>query len=58
MAQTSAEKRKAWNSENYSKVTIDLRKDDKERWKMDASKRGMSFAGLIKAAVEEYLEKN
>lgn len=54
----SDSKRKAdrkWREANYDKVCIQIKKGNRDRWKTEAEKRGLSLAGLIVAAVEKYL---
>ena len=41
--------------EKISQITIEVKKDDGERYRQAAVDRGMSLTGLLKSSVEEYI---
>lgn len=56
---TEAQKRASikWQKENYSRIPLDVRPEEKERIKQDAENSGMSVGGYIKQAVAEKRER-
>lgn len=57
----SDSKRKAdrkWREQNYDKICIQLPAGTRQRWKDAAAARGLSLAGMIAAAVAEYLARH
>lgn len=49
---------KKYKEKNYERICLDYRKGTRDEWKKEAEKRGLSLAGLISAAVAEYLENH
>ena len=44
--------------EKISQITIEVKKDDGERYRQAAVDRGMSLTGLLKSSVEEYIQNH
>lgn len=49
---------KKWRDANLEQVAIRIHKGIRDRWKLEAEKRGLSLAGLIVKAVEKYLAES
>ena len=46
-----------YNKENYDKIAIMVPKGERERWKAEAKKQGLSLSEMVRRAVAEYFEK-
>ena len=46
-----------YNKENYDKIAIMVPKGERETWKAEAKKRGLSVSEMVRRAVAGYLEK-
>lgn len=57
----SDSKRKAdrkWRESNYDKICIQVKRGYRDAWKASANRLGLSLAGLICKAVEEFVSNH
>lgn len=47
-----------YNQENYQKITLQVPKGTRDKWKDEAESRGQSMTAMIVEAVEEYIDNH
>lgn len=47
-----------WRENNYDKICIQVHKGTRQNWKAYADVHGLSLAGLIVKAVQEYMHQH
>lgn len=52
---TSYEVRKRWNQENYTKIGVDIWKDDAKRFKEKCKRENVTQASILKDAIYKFL---
>lgn len=57
MGKTSVERKNAWNQENYDRITIMIKKGEKERLKEAATDSGFSVSRYVIEAINSYAGK-
>ena len=57
MARTESQKlsQQKYNAKNYDRLAILIAKGKRDEYKAEAEKRGMGFAEMVRASIEEYI---